>query len=86
MPPHCMRTIVFILQKSSVLMILKQYDHQQVSTGPRLWEDYLQGQKAVFITMAVSQFSDVVDHYNNHLGTGLSPTQKLDLIEYLKSL
>ena len=28
----------------------------------------------------------VVDHYNNHLGTGLSPTEKLDLIEYLKSL
>jgi len=29
---------------------------------------------------------DVIEHYNTFLGTGLSEQQKLDLIEYLKSL
>jgi cytochrome c5 len=29
---------------------------------------------------------DVVDHYDQHLGLGLTPAQKADLIEYLKSL
>jgi cytochrome c5 len=29
---------------------------------------------------------DVVEHYNSFLGTGLSEKQKLDLVEYLKSL
>jgi cytochrome c5 len=29
---------------------------------------------------------DVVEHYNSFLGTGLSEQQKLDLVEYLKSL
>jgi cytochrome c peroxidase len=28
----------------------------------------------------------VVEHYNNHLKTGLSDTEKSDLIAYLKSL
>lgn len=30
--------------------------------------------------------ADVVEHYNSHLSLGLSPEQKNDLIEYLKSL
>lgn len=30
--------------------------------------------------------ADVVDHYDNHLGTDLSATEKMDLVEYLKSL
>ena len=29
---------------------------------------------------------DVVDHYNNHFALGLSPTEKQDLVEYVKSL
>ncbi len=29
---------------------------------------------------------NVVDHYNNHFGLGLSATEKQDLVEYLKSL
>jgi hypothetical protein len=29
---------------------------------------------------------DVVNHYNNHFGLGLSEAEKLDLVEYLKSL
>jgi hypothetical protein len=29
---------------------------------------------------------DVVNHYNNHFGLGLSDTEKTDLVEYLKSL
>jgi cytochrome c peroxidase len=29
---------------------------------------------------------DVVEHYNNFLGTNLSEQQKVDLVEYLKSL
>jgi mono/diheme cytochrome c family protein len=29
---------------------------------------------------------DVVDHYNNHFSLGLSASEKLDLVEYLKSL
>lgn len=33
-----------------------------------------------------STLRDVVDHYNSFLGTNLSEQQKLDLVEYLKSL
>ena len=29
---------------------------------------------------------DVVEHYNSFLGTNLTEQQKLDLVEYLKSL
>jgi hypothetical protein len=29
---------------------------------------------------------EVVNHYDNHFGLGLRPSQKLDLVEYLKSL
>jgi cytochrome c peroxidase len=30
--------------------------------------------------------NDVVNHYDNHLKTGLSAKEKQDLVEYLKSL
>jgi mono/diheme cytochrome c family protein len=30
--------------------------------------------------------ADVVDHYDGHLGLGLTPEQKADLVEYLRSL
>lgn len=33
-----------------------------------------------------ANYRAVVDHYNNHLQTGLSETEKTDLVEYLKSL
>lgn len=33
-----------------------------------------------------ARLNDVVDHYDNHLKTGLSATEKQDLVEYLKSL
>ena len=30
--------------------------------------------------------NDVVNHYDNHMSLGLSSSEKLDLVEYLKSL
>lgn len=29
---------------------------------------------------------DVINHYNNFMGLGLTPAEKNDLVEYLKSL
>ena len=35
---------------------------------------------------ALPHLLDVVNHYNDFMGLGLTPTEKNDLVEYLKSL
>lgn len=58
-------------------------EHYRTSPLNGLWTHMRRG---FYHDGRFATLEDVIDHYNNHFGLGLSDQQKADLVEFLKSL